>query len=58
MIIVSTRIKKMTRILRITEVTFHVAAEKKENFFWVWFGLELYGPFFATRGLIRPGPTD
>ncbi len=22
-----------------------------------WFGLERYGMFFATRGLIRPGPT-
>ncbi len=22
----------------------------------VWFGLERYGLFFATRGLIRPGP--
>ncbi len=23
----------------------------------VWFGLGRYGLFFATRGLIRPGPT-
>ncbi len=24
----------------------------------VWFGLERYGLFFATRGLIRPGPSS
>ncbi len=31
--------------------------KKIEKYTNTWFGLERYGLFFATRGLIRPGPT-